>query len=97
MKLVTDIGPRIMKYGFIGGQNFFVELEDQLGKSGETTWIPRGGHRIWVAPEVLSITYACDNSQVDVILKDNDKIEAIQPIEPETGLQKSLEIKIYPT
>ena len=44
-----DIGPRIMRYAFLGGQNFFKEFTGDLGKSGEAAWVARGGHRIWAA------------------------------------------------
>jgi hypothetical protein len=27
-----DVGPRIMRYGFLGGQNLFKEFPDQLAK-----------------------------------------------------------------
>ena len=37
-----DIGPRIMRYGFVGGQNLFKEYPDTLGKSGEADWQLRG-------------------------------------------------------
>ena len=29
-----DVGPRVMRYGFVGGQNFFKEFDDQLGQVG---------------------------------------------------------------
>jgi hypothetical protein len=29
-----DVGPRIIRYAFIGGENLFKEYADQLGKSG---------------------------------------------------------------
>ena len=45
-----DIGPRIIRYAFVGGRNVFKEYPDQIGKSGESTWQNRGGHRLWVAP-----------------------------------------------
>ena len=60
--LTGDIGPRVMHYGFVGGQNFFKEFPDQLGKSGEPDWQPRGGHRIWIAPEDPVLSYAPDNA-----------------------------------
>ena len=43
--VTTDVGPRVMRYGFVGGQNLFVEIADQMGKSGEPWWAMRGGHR----------------------------------------------------
>jgi hypothetical protein len=91
--VTADIGPRIMRYGFSGGQNFFKVFEDQLGKAGEPDWQFRGGHRVWLAPEDRVLTYAADNSPVEVETFPN-KVIATQPIEPESGLRKQLEIRM---
>src|SRR3981081_3813324 len=64
--VTSDIGPRIMRYGFVGGQNFFKEFPDQLGTSGEPAWVPRGGHRLWIAPEDAVKSYAPDNGPVQI-------------------------------
>jgi hypothetical protein len=93
--VVSDIGPRLIRYAFVGKQNIFKEFIETLGKSGEKSWIPRGGHRLWVAPEVVPITYALDNGPVGVTIKGNDTIETVQPVEPETGLQKSIEVTLH--
>ena len=87
--ITGDIGPRIMRYGFAGGQNLFKEVPEELGRSGEPTWQLRGGHRIWVAPEDPYLTYAPDNGPVEVA-GNGDVIEATQPVEPTTGLVKQL-------
>src|SRR5438552_17222098 len=62
--VTTDVGPRIIRYGFSGGPNLFKEFDDQIGKSGESTWQARGGHRIWIAPEDPVLSYALENSPV---------------------------------
>jgi hypothetical protein len=41
-----DIGPRIIRYAFVDGRNLFHEFPSQIGKSGESTWQNRGGHRL---------------------------------------------------
>ncbi|MYB54434.1 MAG: hypothetical protein F4X77_19875, partial [Acidobacteriia bacterium] len=46
--VTSDVGPRIIRYGFEGGQNFFVELEEDLGKTGGDNWRLYGGSRLWV-------------------------------------------------
>jgi hypothetical protein len=88
-----DIGPRIMRYGFVGGQNFFKVFEDQAGKSGEPEWQFRGGHRVWLAPEHIERTYAPDNSPVEIEVADG-VLTATQQVEPSTGLQKQLMIRL---
>jgi len=91
--VTSDVGPRIIRYGFAGGRNVFVEFPHQLGQSGESWWVMRGGHRIWAAPEVIPDTYALDNGPVSATVKDG-QISLLQPVEPETGLQKELTVEL---
>ena len=57
----TDVGPRIIRLGFVGGQNLFKNYEAVLGRTGDAEWHNYGGHRLWHAPEVYPRTYAPDN------------------------------------
>jgi hypothetical protein len=91
-----DIGPRVMRYGFVGGQNLFKEFTEQLGKSGEPKWQTRGGHRIWAAPEDAVRTYPPDNTPITVAVK-GDVLEATQPVEAVTGLEKQIVVKLAPS
>jgi hypothetical protein len=91
--ITSDIGPRIMRYAFPGGQNVFKEFAEGLGKSGEKTWQLRGGHRIWFAPEDRVLTYAPDNGPVHISVKDG-VLEATEPTEPLTGLEKQITVKM---
>jgi hypothetical protein len=91
-----DVGPRIMRYGFVGGQNFFREFDDQLGRSGEADWQPRGGHRLWVGPEDPVMSYAPDNGPVDIAVTDNS-IVSTEPVEPLTGLEKQITVRMAAT
>jgi hypothetical protein len=91
--VTTDVGPRVIRYGFIGGQNLFKEFAGQMGGGGEASWQPRGGHRIWIAPEIVPETYALDNAAVRVSLVDTG-VELTQPVEPETGLEKSIVVRL---
>lgn len=91
-----DIGPRIMRCGFVGGQNFFKVFEDQLGKSGEVEWQFRGGHRVWLAPEDRKRTYAPDNVAAEVTHADG-VLTATSAVEPETGLRKQLVVRMEPS
>jgi hypothetical protein len=90
--VTSDIGPRVMRYGFIGGQNLFFEKTDELGKSGEAWWAMRGGHRLWAAPEVKPDTYALDNNPVKATVSNGGGISLLQPIEPETGFEKEISL-----
>lgn len=91
--VTSDIGPRVMRYGFVNGQNFFKVYEDQLGKSGEPGWQFRGGHRVWLAPEDLHLTYAPDNDPAEIEIQ-GDTLIATQSVEPLTGLRKQLVVSL---
>ena len=62
--VTTDVGPRIIRFGFIGKRNVFGEIPEQTGGTGEKEWMIRGGHRLWIAPEEKPKTYELDNTAV---------------------------------
>jgi hypothetical protein len=88
-----DVGPRVIRFGFVGGQNLLKEYPEQLGKSGETQFQLRGGHRVWKAPEDEVATWAPDNVAVHVEIRSNGLI-AREPVEPLTGLQKEIQVEM---
>jgi hypothetical protein len=91
--LTSDVGPRIMRFGFAGGQNLFKEFKGQIGTSGEPAWVPRGGHRLWIAPEDPVKSYAPDNDTV-MVRVDRDVIDATQPVEGRTGIEKRITVRM---
>ena len=91
-----DVGPRVIRYGFVGGQNLFKEYPDQLGKSGEEKFQLRGGDRVWKAPEDPVATWAPDNVAVQITPTPTGLIERA-PVEPLTGLQKEIEVSMAAT
>ncbi|HKW61343.1 MAG TPA: hypothetical protein VJN89_02255 [Candidatus Acidoferrum sp.] len=88
-----DVGPRIIRFAFVGGQNLFKEFADQLGKSGEEKFQLRGGDRVWKAPEDPVATWAPDNVAVEIQVTANGLI-AREPVEPLTKLQKEIEVRM---
>ena len=88
-----DVGPRIIRFAFVGGQNLFKEFSDQLGKSGEEKFQLRGGDRVWKAPEDPVATWAPDNVPVEIQITATGLI-AHEPVEPLTKLQKEIEIRM---
>jgi hypothetical protein len=91
--VTADVGPRVMRYGFTGGQNFFKEFPGQMGRSGEPAWQPRGGHRVWIAPEDAVKSYAPDNAPVEVEVA-ADGVVATGPVEPLTGIEKQIALRM---
>src|SRR5262250_636752 len=88
-----DVGPRVIRFGFVGGQNLFKEFLEQLGRSGEDKFQLRGGDRVWKAPEDPVATWAPDNVPVEISVIRNGLI-ARAPVEPLTHLRKEIEIRM---
>lgn len=70
----TDFGPRILRYGLSGRENFFYEdVDDLINRKGEemnnffdgAEWHIYGGHRFWQSPEAFPRTYTPDNDKVE--------------------------------
>jgi hypothetical protein len=91
--LVTQsVGPRIISLGFKDGDNLFAKLPNfvtELPDGGMFHFY--GGHRLWVAPEDLNTTYIPDDDPVEISPLENG-LQVTQPVQPQTGLQKSLDI-----
>jgi hypothetical protein len=94
--VTSDVGPRIIRFGFVGGQNLFKEFTEQLGKTGEPQFQLRGGHRVWKAPEDPVATWAPDNVPVQIEVT-SDGLVAREPVEPLTKLQKEIAIHLAPS
>ena len=62
--VTTAVGPRILFYGPKGGQNQLAFHPQSSVKTALGEWKPRGGHRLWVWPEVFPGTYAPDNAPI---------------------------------
>ena len=93
MVITTDVGPRVIRFGFVGGQNLFKEFPDQMGKTGGRQWRIYGGHRLWHAPEAKPRSYAPDNSPVPFEGK-GLRVRLSQALEKETGIRKEIDIAL---
>jgi len=93
--VTTDVGLRIIRFGFVGEENELKEYDDTAGMVGGDEWRIYGGHRLWHAPEARPRSYCPDNSPV--ILKEHaDFVRVIQPTETTTGIQKEIDIRLSP-
>jgi hypothetical protein len=91
--LVTQsVGPRIISLHFNGGDNLFAELTDFVTERPDgKVFHFYGGHRLWHAPENMPRTYFPDDEPVD-ILPNQGGLSVTQPVEGETGIEKSIHI-----
>ena len=103
--VTIDVGPRIIRFGYVGGQNFMcdnrnaaapkddAEFQSFFGKGKR--WEILGGHRIWTSPESYPHSYYPDLDPVSYEITKNGAIFT-PPAEIENGHQKQLEIKMDP-
>lgn len=89
-----DVGPRVIRFGFVDDANEFWEAPDLLGKTGGDAWVNYGGHRLWHAPEAEPRTYAPDNAPLTTVEAREDIVHFVQPIEISTGIAKVLDIRL---
>jgi hypothetical protein len=93
--VLADVGPRIIWYGPIDGENVLHEVGADAGRTGGREFRLYGGHRLWIWPEVPR-TYFPDNQAVTVT-QHGRLVRFSAPIEggePGTNLQKELEIEL---
>lgn len=67
MELIVtlEVGPRIISYGFVGGENLMAVHAESAGQTGGDEFVGYGGHRLWIAPEIDPRTFTPDNESVD--------------------------------
>lgn len=103
--VTVDIGPRIIRFGFVDGQNILCSSRKAFPPKSDRTftdyfgegkrWENLGGHRIWVSPESYPETYAPDLDPVNYELTEFGAVFTPAP-EKENGVAKTLEIKMDP-
>lgn len=94
--VTTAIGPRVIRYGFIGGDNLLAELPEASVKTELGEWKPWGGHRLWTAPEHMPRSYSPDNAPVEATVN-GATVRLVQPVEPQTGIVKELTVTLAAT
>ncbi len=92
--VTTDAGPRVIRYGFPGGDNAFAEIPETTVKTELGEWKPLGGHRLWTAPEAWPRSYAPDSNPVEFKMEGANSVRLIQPVEEKTGIQKEMIVSL---
>ena len=90
--VTREIGPRILRYGFVGGANVFGEIIADRGGKFEKGWVNRGGHRLWIAPEASPWSYEPDNLAYAEVVAIAGGIQTRQNPGPITPVEKRMDI-----
>jgi hypothetical protein len=92
--VTTDVGPRIIRYGFPNEENMLGQVPDSIIKTELGEWKPFGGHRLWTAPEANPRSYAPDSNPVEYQIEDENSIRLIQQAAPPTYIQKEMTVTL---
>jgi hypothetical protein len=96
--VTTGVGPRILAYNFTGGENALgwhpqAKIPTELGE-----YNIYGGHRLWIAPEIVPRTYAPDSLPVEYFFDAAEySLRHVQPVEPVSRTQKEMTVKLEKT
>jgi hypothetical protein len=93
--VTTDIGPRIARYAFVGGENILADLRGSIEK--KTEWQGWGGHRLWIGPEDRVRSYGPDNDPIQHEKVGANGVRLTQPVEPGSKIQKEIVVTLDAT
>lgn len=107
--VTLDIGPRIIRFAKIGGENVMMEnteksinqleaaseFADKFG-ADKGVWYIYGGHRLWTSPEELPRSYYPDNEPV-VYEKVEGGAKFIPPVQVWTQYQMAITVTMSET
>jgi hypothetical protein len=93
--VTTEVGPRILYYGFCGGFNHMKIYDEQAGDKESDVWRIYGGHRLWHSPESMPRTYDIDNSPCEwEVIRNGILIRS--PLDRWVQLAKEIRITLAP-
>ena len=89
--VTTGVGPRVLRYGFAGGENMLGEAPEAMAETELGVWRAWGGHRLWTAPEAKPRSYAPDNDPLDFEAAGERGIRLSQGADA-SGVQKEMTV-----
>jgi hypothetical protein len=95
VEVTTEVGPRVLRYGFTGGENIFADVPHLATPTPWGDWKPRGGHRLWVAPEHLPGSYAPDDEAVEYSVASALNATFRQAAD-RAGIEKRIDVQLTP-
>ena len=96
--VTTESGPRILAYNLVGGENVLGWHPQAVIHSALGEYRIYGGHRLWIAPEIMPETYAPDNDAIEYFFDPaENSIRLVQTVEPVSQTQKEMTVKLEKT
>lgn len=95
--VTTDVGPRVLHYGFAGGENVLGAWPEAVVQTAWGEWKPWGGHRLWTAPEASPRSYSPDSEPVRAEAAGERGVRLAPPVDSRAGIEKELTLTLDPS
>lgn len=92
--VATDVGPRVLGYNFVGGENVLGEHPELSVTTEWGEFKPWGGHRLWTSPEAMPRSYAPDNDAVEFDSDGGRGARLVRAVERNTDVRKEVEVTL---
>lgn len=93
--VTVDVGPRIICFQTLGGENMLFQFPKQQGSVNASEWLHYGGHRLWHAPQEGERPNQPDNAPVAWCVE-GSTLWLDVPMEERTLVQKRMELTLAP-
>jgi hypothetical protein len=96
LEALATAGPRIVRLGLAGStRNLLAETPELSWETPLGRYELLGGHRLWFAPEDPDLVAVPDSHGLE-LQEDGPGIRLIGPVEPSTGLRRSIGVRLDP-
>ena len=92
--VTTDIGPRVISYGFVGAENILGEVPSEIIRTDFGDFKPWGGHRLWTAPEANPRSYVPENDPIEYEIVDANTIRLTKQPDEHTRIEKEMTVSL---
>jgi hypothetical protein len=90
----TAFGPRVLSYSLDGGVNILGWHPDAAVQTDLGTWKPHGGHRLWLAPEDMPLSYSPDNDAIECVQNSELSVTLVPKPDLAAGIKKQMTVML---
>ncbi|MCC6806922.1 MAG: hypothetical protein IT381_05835 [Deltaproteobacteria bacterium] len=89
----VSVGPRILSFKKKGGANVLAERSERDLHTALGRWRAHGGHRLWIAPEQMPLTYSPDNEPV-ILEPGGDRYVTLVRVDRDLLVDKAITVSL---
>ena len=96
LEVLSEGGPRIVRFGLLGEESVLAETPDATWDSGHGVYELLGGHRLWFAPESPECSVPDGSGLTLSVISDGNgpSVRMAGAVQAPTGLRKTIEVRL---